>query len=207
MMLGANVAAGSDYPWATPPLSDARAMTTWADTLVRHSRQRSELTACVLDAERCEGTRRSVAHLIRRAGELDLEDQVRLVHRYVNHRRYRDDRALRVAGETDGVEVVYRNRWATLDEFVTRGGDCEDYASAKYFLLRELGVPADRLRVVVTFERRERNHHALLAVRFDSGEVWLLDSDNSIDRAPHGAYRFVYALNEASVWDHETAGG
>jgi predicted transglutaminase-like cysteine proteinase len=39
--------------------------------------------------------------------------------------------------------------WATPAEFLaSNGGDCEDYAIAKYFTLKELGVPVSRLRLV-----------------------------------------------------------
>ena len=38
--------------------------------------------------------------------------------------------------------------WATpLELLVSNGGDCEDFAIAKYFTLRELGVPDERLKI------------------------------------------------------------
>lgn len=38
--------------------------------------------------------------------------------------------------------------WATPLEFLaSNGGDCEDFAIAKYFTLRELGVPDERLKI------------------------------------------------------------
>ena len=39
--------------------------------------------------------------------------------------------------------------WATPIEFLTRGGDCEDFAIAKYTALRALGVPEDRMRIAI----------------------------------------------------------
>src|SRR6185369_9110964 len=37
--------------------------------------------------------------------------------------------------------------WATAAEsFASNGGDCEDFVIAKYFALKELGVPIARLR-------------------------------------------------------------
>lgn len=39
--------------------------------------------------------------------------------------------------------------WATPVEFIGKGaGDCEDYTIAKYFTLRELGVPQNKLRLI-----------------------------------------------------------
>ena len=95
----------------------------------------------------------------------------------------------------------------TLFEFAKRGGDCEDYAAAKYFLLRQLGIPADDLRIVIIRERRHRAYHAVLAVRQPAGAIWLLESNNVIAKDPHRGYRFVYAVNEKSVWDHSVKTG
>ena len=83
-----------------------------------------------------------------------------------------------------------------------RFGDCEDYAVAKYFLLRELGFPAEDMRVLVTYEKSARDYHAVLAVRRDDGSSWLLESDDTIVKGNHRRYRFIYALNEEGIWDH-----
>jgi len=68
------------------------------------------------------------------------QDKVRRVNEFFNRRvRYGEDQA--VWGAND--------YWATPLEFMGRGiGDCEDYSIAKYFTLRALGVPDDRLRIV-----------------------------------------------------------
>ncbi len=71
-------------------------------------------------------------------------------------------------------------------------------------MLRELGLRAENLRVVVTYERKLRGYHAVVAVRRDDGQVWLLDSDNLIRKHNHGGYRYVFAVNEDYVWDHES---
>ena len=39
--------------------------------------------------------------------------------------------------------------WATPVEFLsTNGGDCEDFSIAKYFTLREMGVPVEKMRIM-----------------------------------------------------------
>ena len=46
--------------------------------------------------------------------------------------------------------------WATPVEFAAlAAGDCEDYSLAKYFALRELGMPADKLRITYVRLLRE----------------------------------------------------
>lgn len=67
------------------------------------------------------------------------EEQLRRVNEYFNRRiRFADDMSL--WGQAD--------YWATPMETLGRGaGDCEDFVIAKYFTLRELGVPDSRLRM------------------------------------------------------------
>jgi predicted transglutaminase-like cysteine proteinase len=66
-------------------------------------------------------------------------DKLRLVNVFFNrHIRFEDDG--KVWGQAD--------YWATPLETIGRGaGDCEDFAIGKYFTLKELGVPADRMRL------------------------------------------------------------
>ena len=54
--------------------------------------------------------------------------------------------------------------WATPSEMLSsNGADCEDYAMAKYFTLKELGVPISRLRLVYAKTTRSRDAHLVLA--------------------------------------------
>ena len=184
-------------------LGPADQLVDWADTLARARKQQPLLDSCLADVDRCSRRLRGLHVLVARARELTPEQQIRLVNRYVNKRRYRHDRSAEVQSAVAGQPVRLRSRWSTLVEFMLRGGDCEDYATSKYQLLRELGFAADDLRVVVAFDRETREHHGLLAVRRPDGDVWLLDSDDSIHRSHPFGYRFVYALNETSIWDHE----
>lgn len=54
--------------------------------------------------------------------------------------------------------------WATPSEsLASNGADCEDYALAKYFTLKELGVPVSRLRLVYAKTSRSADAHLVLA--------------------------------------------
>jgi hypothetical protein len=78
--------------------------------------------------------------------------------------------------------------------------DCEDYAIAKYFVLRELGFAADDMRISIGRERPANAYHAVTVVRVD-GATYFLD----VDGDPHRnrpSYRFLFSLNEDSIWDH-----
>jgi predicted transglutaminase-like cysteine proteinase len=52
--------------------------------------------------------------------------------------------------------------------FASGEGDCEDYAIAKYVVLREAGIAPADLRLVVVRDLKQRDDHAVLAVRLES---------------------------------------
>lgn len=182
------------------PLATADALPSWSQLLERIIDQKVELDQCITDETTCEKRLRSVHRLLSRGTELTRDQRVRLVNRYINRfSRYRVDRRRDVpVGETT---VQVGQEWSTLIEFLRRGGDCEDYATAKYQLLRLFGIPANELRVVVIYDRAEREHHAIVGVANFDGAIVLLDSDNQMYRRRPRLYQFVYALNEDHVWD------
>jgi predicted transglutaminase-like cysteine proteinase len=184
-------------------LGSAELLADWADTLARAREQDVEIKACLADHDLCPARLRSLHTVMTRAPELSRERQIRLIHRYVNKRSYRDDRGGMVTSNFTDEPVRVRSRWSTLLEFMRHGGNCQDFATSKYQLLRLLGMPAEDLRVVVVFDRPNRAHHAVLAVRLEDGAIWVLDSDDTIYRSRPFGYRYVYALNESSIWDHE----
>lgn len=115
------------------------------------------------------------------------------VNRAVNRVPYVEDRA------NYGVD----DYWASLDEFLTRGGDCEDYAIAKYMLLRRAGVAAGAMRVVVVRDLALSASHAILAVTI-AGRAYILDNQ-AADVKPASAvarYQPVYSINETGWWLH-----
>ncbi|HLJ00225.1 MAG TPA: transglutaminase-like cysteine peptidase [Bradyrhizobium sp.] len=64
---------------------------------------------------------------------------------------------------------------APLATFTSGRGDCEDYAIAKYALLREAGVAVEDLRLLLVRDTSIRQDHAVLAVRED-GRWAILDN-------------------------------
>ncbi len=92
------------------------------------------------------------------------------------------------------------------EEFFDRGGDCEDYAIAKYISLRALGIPAERLRVVVVYDRKIREDHAILVITAPDG-IKVLDSNRKrvIDwEESSKRYSPYYSVNEQDVWIHNS---
>ena len=54
--------------------------------------------------------------------------------------------------------------WASpAESFASNGADCEDFSIAKYFTLKELGVPIERLRITYVKAVRLNQAHMVLA--------------------------------------------
>lgn len=72
-------------------------------------------------------------------------------------------------------EVDY---WATPIQALIKGaGDCEDYAIAKYFSLRRMGIPSDKLRITyVKALRQNRAHMVLTYYSTPQAQPLVLDS-------------------------------
>jgi predicted transglutaminase-like cysteine proteinase len=67
-------------------------------------------------------------------------------------------------------------RWSPpLATFATGAGDCKDYAVAKYVALREAGVAADDVRLVIVRNLTVGEDHAVVSVRLD-GAWTILDN-------------------------------
>lgn len=118
-------------------------------------------------------------------------EQMAAVDRWVNARPYVEDR----------VNWGVADYWETPGEFLTHGGDCEDYAVTKYFSLTRLGFPAEDLRLVIVNDRVLRAFHAVLAVRID-GQTWVLDNQAAEPEPFAQATRYtpIYALNQQGFW-------
>ncbi len=94
--------------------------------------------------------------------------------------------------------------WETPVEFFTRGGDCEDFAIAKYISLRALGVPEERLRVAIVHDKQKNIPHAVLIVYTEKGEALILDNQVDHVRASSqiSRYRPIFSINRQAWWLH-----
>ena len=97
--------------------------------------------------------------------------------------------------------------WATPVEFMQRGGDCEDYAIAKYVALRALDVPASQMRIAVVMDKTINQHHAVLVVYDNDGEAYVLDNQVKTVRPLESVKRYkpIFSINQQSWWLHKNA--
>lgn len=94
--------------------------------------------------------------------------------------------------------------WATPAETIaSNGADCEDFSIAKYFLLKELGVPVSRMRLVYVKSLRLNQAHMVLAWYATPGADPLV-LDNLEDSVRPASQRTdlvpVYSFNDEEVW-------
>lgn len=98
-------------------------------------------------------------------------------------------------------EVDY---WATPVQSLIKGaGDCEDYAIAKYFSLRRMGVPADKLRITYVKALRLNRAHMVLTY-YANPQAQPLVLDSLMDAIKPASQRSdllpVYAFNGEGLW-------
>lgn len=104
----------------------------------------------------------------------------------VDHARAREGRArlgeinrainLAIRPMSDLAQYGAIDVWSSpLATFATGAGDCEDYAIAKFFALREAGISADDLRVVILRDIVRGEDHAVAAARLE-GHWLMLDN-------------------------------
>lgn len=94
--------------------------------------------------------------------------------------------------------------WATpLEMLVTNGADCEDYSIAKYFTLRELGIPDEKLKITYVKAIQLNQAHMILAYYpYPGAEPLILD--NLINEILPASQRSdlipVYSFNGEGLW-------
>ncbi len=109
----------------------------------------------------------------------------------------------RVPYVNDNVIYGKNDYWATPMEFLKNGGDCEDYAITKYVALRALGVPEDRMRILILQDLQKNIPHAVLVVYTDNGAMLLdnqIRSVTPIERVSH--YKPIFSINREAWWLH-----
>jgi predicted transglutaminase-like cysteine proteinase len=159
--------------------------TAFGDEMRAVAACRSDPVACTPAAGRFVAlTAEAKAH----SGRTRLETVNRLVNRAIV---YTSDLA------QHGAPDVWS---APLASLRSGRGDCEDYAIAKYALLREAGIPEQDLRILLVRDRSIREDHAVLAVKDYDGWV-ILDNRRSTLAADNeaGYLTPMYALNETGV--------
>ncbi|WP_293149004.1 transglutaminase-like cysteine peptidase [Moritella sp.] len=134
------------------------------------------------------------------SGDDSTADKLAKINSFFNQLQFIDDSKLW------GVE----NYWATPIEFIgVNGGDCEDFAIAKYFSLLELGIADEKMRITMVKSLTLNQYHMVVAYYPTPGAVPLIldnidgeikPADQRNDLLP------VYSFNGKQLWLNKEKG-
>jgi predicted transglutaminase-like cysteine proteinase len=141
------------------------------------------------------------AALLKNPPQGTIQDKLNQVNRFFN---------ARMAFKDDIVVWHQQDYWATPIEFLRKGaGDCEDFALAKYFTLREMGVPANQLRITYVKALQLNQAHMVVTwyatpdaipLVLDNLKTAILPATQRTDLLP------VYAFNGEGLWLPQSGG-
>ena len=121
-------------------------------------------------------------------------DKLELVNNFINRLTFVND--IDLWGQED--------YWATpLQMLSSNGGDCEDYSIAKYFTLRKMGIPEERMRLTYVKALQLNQAHMVLTY-FPAADSEPLVLDNLVTDIRPSADRTdllpVYSFNGNGLW-------
>jgi predicted transglutaminase-like cysteine proteinase len=141
------------------------------------------------------------ATLLKNPAQGSIQDKLNQVNRFFNSR---------MAFKDDIIVWKQQDYWATPIEFLRKGaGDCEDFALAKYFTLREMGVPANQLRITYVKALQLNQAHMVVTwystpdaipLVLDNLKTAILPATQRTDLLP------VYAFNGEGLWLPQSGG-
>ena len=174
---------------------DERKIKAWSSVYERFLSDVNGLKACI-GIGCADPLLANWADELRPLQNLSTYQKIEAVNVLVNRRAYADDR--RNYGRSD--------YWASPSEFLTRGGDCEDYAILKFASLLALGVRDDDMRLVVG-RLSNGTPHAFLATNIGS-EEYILDNRFSQVYLTTNRKDYVpkYSMNLSHRWSHVMPG-
>lgn len=122
---------------------------------------------------------------------LSSKEQIKRVNEYANTKKYILDI------ENYGID----DYWATPRQFLSRNGDCEDYAITKMLSLKQLGFDVSEMKIVVLQDTNLKIAHAVLAINYQ-GDTLIMD--NQVEQVVSHKYIYhyapIYSVNEKSWW-------
>lgn len=115
---------------------------------------------------------------------------------------------------TDKKQWGQNDYWATPFEFMGTGaGDCEDYSIAKYFTLKRLGIPEEKLRIMYVKLKRKRTQYEeshMVLTYYDKPTSTPIVLDNVNKRLQLASKRDdlkpIYSFNAAGLWKAQNKG-
>lgn len=113
---------------------------------------------------------------------------------------------LAVRPVSDLAQYGQQDVWTSPLVTLIRGGDCEDYAIAKFVALRRAGIAPDDLRIVIMRDAVRGEDHAVAAARLD-GRWLTLDNRRMamVEDSDIRNYRPTYVIDQHGVMRYTDA--
>jgi len=170
------------------PLNDK-----WLELAHRLDDEGVQLALCDGDRERCASTAalRFLA-IVDQARARDGRARLGEINRAIN---------LAIRPVSDLAQYGEVDVWSSPLSTLRRGaGDCEDYAIAKYVALRQAGMAADDLRIIIFRDTIRGEDHAAAAARLD-GHWLILDNQRMamVDDANARSLRPLFIINDSGI--------
>lgn len=136
----------------------------WQRAQRRIADDESRLAACRAEPRICGKDEARLEAIIEAGRMRDGRARIGTINRAIN---------LAIRPRSDRQHYGVADHWSGPLETIGDGaGDCEDYAILKLLALREAGIAAHDLRLLIVRDRAARAYHAVAAVRFE--ERWLI---------------------------------
>lgn len=149
------------------PLSDGGLINKWQGVSQAIEADLNLIHRCRGDRAQCTPAALRLINIIDSAKQRDGLARFGEVNRAIN---------LAIRPVSDEAQYGVGDYWSSpLATFTSGAGDCEDYAIAKLVALREAGVAAADLRLVIVRDHLFNEDHAVLAARFE-GRWRILDN-------------------------------
>ena len=171
---------------------DINYLKQWISVLNRHLKQDVPEKGCKNSLfKKCHI--KNWLNFLKSIKSLPPKDQIVAVNKYANQNPY----------VLDIINYSMEDYWAAVREFLFNGGDCEDYAIAKFFSLEQLGFSMKDIRIVILQDTNLKTSHAVMAVNFH-GDLLIMDNqtDRVISHRQIAHYVPLYSLNENGWWLH-----
>ena len=176
--------------------SPIKNMPQWERVMSRGDKEMNFFSTCQSGTSGCPAAAGRWQKLLAELKGQPPMKQLQEVNKFYNTWPYRTD--------MDAYGVL--DYWASPMEFVTKSGDCEDYAIIKFYALKRLGWDPNNLRIAAVTDRILNLGHAIL-VAYLEGEVYVLDNQSTgvFGHSRFKHYEPHYSVNEFYKWAHVPA--
>ena len=163
----------------TVPVASGEVLSKWSGVEADIRAENDILSRCRANAELCPEAARKFLAIVAQGRAQTGRARIGIINRAIN---------LAIRPMSDLAQWGVIDRWsAPLVTLNTGRGDCEDYAIAKYVALKEAGVAAEDLRLVIVRDLAVGGDHAVVATRLDGDWIvldnrWLTLVDDSQTR-------------------------